>query len=241
MAIFNFIGDAFAYFQRWLGLTIMSILPKRDFEPSNIKISGFTWDYVIREANFGHLIQAVFGICMALLSLVIIDHFLPFLDVSMLSVFSGSIQHMAKEFLGVTQDITTYLDIIGLLMLTLWGRRVSSIFGYGWFNLAKGLPGLALREEILFRAGSEKWSFVQKIRANLTFGLMHLTMVIVPVSAALALSFSGALLMNAYLRKMRETKSIIKAVKYSAIVHAIYNGLLLALLVILLITWPFIN
>jgi hypothetical protein len=67
------------------------------------------------------------------------------------------------------------------------------------------LPALGLfaeREEIVFRAGAEQWSFRRRVGAGLKFGLIHLIMGI-PIAVALALSVGGWYFIWAYLRECR--------------------------------------
>ena len=52
------------------------------------------------------------------------------------------------------------------------------------------LPLFAEREEQIFRAGAESWSFWRRVRRGLEFGLAHVIMGI-PIGVALALSVGG--------------------------------------------------
>ncbi len=67
------------------------------------------------------------------------------------------------------------------------------------------LPALGLfaeREEEMFRAGAERWSFGRRVTTGLRFGLIHLIMGI-PIAVALALSVGGWYFTWAYLRGFR--------------------------------------
>jgi hypothetical protein len=73
------------------------------------------------------------------------------------------------------------------------------------FFLVLLVPALGLfaeREEVMFRAGAESWSFTRRVATGLKFGLMHLIMGI-PIAVALALSIGGWYFTWAYLRGYR--------------------------------------
>lgn len=92
--------------------------------------------------------------------------------------------------------------------------------GIGWAMLAVAVPlGLTLlvpilahNEEQMFRAGAEGWSVGRRIRTQVTFGLIHLTMGI-PVAAGLALVISGFYFEWVYLHAVRRHRSDIDALK----------------------------
>jgi hypothetical protein len=71
--------------------------------------------------------------------------------------------------------------------------------------LALLIPALALfaeREEVVFRAGAEEWSWGRRVAMGLRFGLIHLVMGI-PIGVALALSAGGWYFQWAYLQGYR--------------------------------------
>ncbi|WP_430334204.1 hypothetical protein [Rhodococcus sp. ACT016] len=92
--------------------------------------------------------------------------------------------------------------------------------GIGWTLLAVAVPlGLALLvpllahdEERIFRAGAEGWTAGRRIRKQVTFGLIHLTMGI-PVAAGIALVISGFYFEWVYLRAVRRHRSEIDALR----------------------------
>ncbi|MEV0947688.1 hypothetical protein [Rhodococcus sp. NPDC049939] len=92
--------------------------------------------------------------------------------------------------------------------------------GIGWMLLAVAIPlGVtlliplfAVNEERMFRAGAEGWTAGRRIRKQVTFGLIHLTMGI-PVAAGLALVISGFYFEWVYLRSVRRHRSEIDALR----------------------------
>ncbi len=92
--------------------------------------------------------------------------------------------------------------------------------GIGWTMLAVAVPlclmllvpALAHNEESIFRSGAEGWTVGRRIRTQVTFGLIHLTMGI-PVAAGLALVISGFYFEWVYLRAVRRHRSEIIALQ----------------------------
>lgn len=64
------------------------------------------------------------------------------------------------------------------------------------------LPRLAQREEVVFRKGAEAWTWPQRARRSITFGLAHL-MNGFPIALCLALSVGGMWFTLAYLWRFR--------------------------------------
>jgi hypothetical protein len=97
------------------------------------------------------------------------------------------------------------------------------------------IPALALfaeREEVVFRAGAEQWSWSRRITMGLRFGLIHLIMGI-PIAVALALSVGGWYFQWAYLqgyRKAKRSEQRVEAgVMESTRSHLAYNLCVLAI------------
>ncbi len=100
------------------------------------------------------------------------------------------------------------------------------------------IPLFALAEERSFRLGCETWSWPRRVRRTIEFGLAH-ALIGIPIGVALALSCGGAYFMWVYLRGFRHHHSQGEAVYDSARAHAVYNALIVALVltfVILLAT-----
>ncbi len=96
------------------------------------------------------------------------------------------------------------------------------------------LQNAAMREEQIFREGSENWSWSQRAKSCLIFGAMHLGNFYVPLAAVIVLSSSGVFLMWVYLRTYKIHHSSAVATKESAMVHYWYNRTIIAFTLLVL-------
>ena len=94
---------------------------------------------------------------------------------------------------------------------------------------------MAIYEELLFRAGSEKWSWLQRLRAGVFFGLIHITNIWYSLAAGIALSVTGLLFMAVYLYVHNRTGCQIRATAASSVVHAMYNMIAVSLVLVLVL------
>ncbi len=92
----------------------------------------------------------------------------------------------------------------------------------------------ALWEEQVFRSGSEKWSWSQRVRASLIFGAIHITNIWYSLAAGIALGLTGFGFLLVYQWYYRKTRNQIIATAASATVHALYNMIALVLVLIAL-------
>jgi hypothetical protein len=228
--LFNRIGEIVGKSQIKLAKSILKIKPKSSVK---INIKKFTWDDFFNHLKIIHIWYAGLGIAgVFTISYKLTD--LPILNLSIVGAIELVIQTVVGKF-STDTDITMFSTPLVFILLVLWRNQVGSIYGIGPINLIGGLPWFAMREELLFRAGSENWTFIEKVRGCLSFGLIHITMLLVPLGTAIALSFGGAVLMFVYIRAYNSSGSHKKAVKESATVHTLYNALLLITLFILLV------
>lgn len=119
-------------------------------------------------------------------------------------------------------DLTYRLSWI-LFFLVIFNRdKIASVFGRA-DKVAVNLPMYALREEIQFRKNSENWNWMQRLSSCVSFGIVHFSMLIVPLAALPALSLGGAFFMLVYWLNFRKTQSWEYAIEQSATVHTSYN------------------
>ncbi|MEI8239581.1 MAG: hypothetical protein WCI22_09180 [Actinomycetota bacterium] len=104
--------------------------------------------------------------------------------------------------------------------------------------LLPALPLFAHAEERIFRSGAEHWSRRRRALKVVQFGLAH-ALIGIPIGAALALSVGGAYFMAVYLRYYRHTPSAELATLESARAHTVYNGIIVAavLITVVITTW----
>ena len=91
-------------------------------------------------------------------------------------------------------------------------------------ELPYGMLRWAITEELFFRAGCESWTFAQRFRSCVVFGLVHLLNLILPICLTLALILPGAVFMWVYLAEYRRTQSVEAAVRTGGLFHAQYNN-----------------
>lgn len=94
---------------------------------------------------------------------------------------------------------------------------------------------LALREEVAFRAGCEKWTWLERVRASMVFGAIHIINIWYSFAAGVALSLTGFGFLLVYLWDYRRTQNQVSATAYSGTVHAVYNTLALYLIIVLVV------
>jgi hypothetical protein len=104
--------------------------------------------------------------------------------------------------------------------------------------LLPAIPLFALAEERAFRQGAERWSAFRRAWKCVLFGLAH-ALIGIPIGVALALSCGGAYFMVVYLRRFRRTGSEEEAVLDSARAHAVYNTIIVGLVLITVIALAF--
>lgn len=92
----------------------------------------------------------------------------------------------------------------------------------------------ALYEEQAFRSGAERWTWPQRVRASVCFGLVHITNIWYNFAAGIALSLTGFGFMLLYLWYYRRYKNQLVATAASTTAHALYNAILLGALIALL-------
>lgn len=97
--------------------------------------------------------------------------------------------------------------------------------------LFPALPLFAYAEERMFRGGAEHWSTGRRVFKTIQFGMIH-ALIGIPIGAALALSIGGAYFMWVYLRQFRVSATRDAALIESATAHAVYNGLIVTLLIV---------
>jgi hypothetical protein len=113
---------------------------------------------------------------------------------------------------------------------TVWEWLIPLVF---MCLLLPALPLFAHAEERLFRRGAEGWSGWKRASRTLQFGLVH-ALVGIPIGAAIALSVGGAYFLTVYLRAYRRSGSTGDATIESTTAHTVYNGVIIAIVLVAL-------
>lgn len=99
----------------------------------------------------------------------------------------------------------------------------------------------ALWEEQAFRSGSEKWSWCERVRASVCFGLAHVVNIWYSFAAGIALSVTGFGFLLVYLWYYRKYHSQIVATAAATTIHALYNVIALSLIAVVAVIYMAIS
>lgn len=88
----------------------------------------------------------------------------------------------------------------------------------------------ALWEEQAFRSGSERWSWCERVRASVCFGLAHVVNIWYSFAAGTALSMTGFGFLLVYLWYYRKYRSQVVATAAATTLHTLYNVIALSLI-----------
>lgn len=99
----------------------------------------------------------------------------------------------------------------------------------------------ALWEEQAFRSGSEKWSWCERVRASVCFGLAHVVNIWYSFAAGTALSMTGFGFLLVYLWYYRKYRSQIVATAAATTIHALYNVIALSLIAVVAVIYMAIS
>ena len=99
----------------------------------------------------------------------------------------------------------------------------------------------ALMEEQAFRSGGEKWSWRERVRASMCFGLAHVVNIWYSFAAGIALSVTGFGFLLVYLWYYRKYHSQIVATAAATTIHALYNVIALSLIAVVAVIYMAIS
>ena len=99
----------------------------------------------------------------------------------------------------------------------------------------------ALMEEQAFRSGGEKWSWRERVRASVCFGLAHVVNIWYSFAAGTALSMTGFGFLLVYLWYYRKYHSQIVATAAATTIHALYNVIALSLIAVVAVIYMAIS
>lgn len=205
----------------------------------------FIWpEFVIRvmrpHLKVGKLILAALGILMATATAGFLLLQLPVLNFSVVKLLALCFESILPSIWA-----TVAAWVVGLAVVFRLGTFVALNHGQVELN---SLPAtrfkpfnfvllFALIEELVFRSGSEKWTWPQRIRASMMFGIVHIANIWVSFAMGVALGMAGFGFMLVYHWYYRKAKYQILATSAAAMTHAIYNIMVLAILAVGLVAW----
>ena len=99
----------------------------------------------------------------------------------------------------------------------------------------------ALWEEQAFRSGSERWSWCERVRASVCFGLAHVVNIWYSFAAGTALSMTGFGFLLVYLWYYRKYRSQVVATAAATTLHTLYNVIALSLIAVAAVAYLVIN
>ena len=134
------------------------------------------------------------GLLLATISMIALLLQVPFLDQSVVKLMTRGFEAFIP-----TGWATGVAWVVGLAGTMLIGGFTNHDYGqrmlqaqpatkYGIYNF---VLKVALWEEQAFRSGSEKWSWSQRVRASLIFGVIHITNIWYSMAAGVALGLTG--------------------------------------------------
>lgn len=219
--------------------TVIDIVMPPDPKPM------FMWPHFVATTHrryfkgyYLHLIAA--SLLIITVGLVILLHRIPLLQESVLSVLTAILEQILPSSWATAIAIlygVTIMVLFGSFIHTTPLQRALDEIPIQTSVVYRFLLWAALREEQLFRSGSERWSWLQKIQASLAFGVAHIVNIWYSFAAGIALSVTGFGFLLVYTYYYRKTHSQAIATSASTIVHAMYNTIALVALVVALAFW----
>lgn len=198
--------------------TMIGWMPKQKNKPPDFL---FGWrEYNTKVRTWHHILS----ICSVATTLAVLSLILkiPGMHISMLGIFAEGIDKTIDFINGADVFLYPYFYLFGIFFIVLFRDRIISSIGSSQ-QIFKNLPYHALREERECRAGAEHWSFWERVRSSIIFGLLHFGMIVIPIGVCLALSIAGIVFMIVYVSEYNRSKSVQMALTQSAIVHTTYN------------------
>lgn len=202
----------------------------------------FVWPQLVVEAGHKHfrtrsLALVSLTLLLATMGMIYLLLQVPFLDQSVVKLMTRGLETFIPS--GWATGAAWTVGMVGTMAIgsftnhnftqrELQSRPATKHKVYNFVLMA------ALWEEQAFRSGSEKWSWSQRVRASLIFGVIHITNIWYSMAAGIALGLTGFGFLLVYWWYYRRTRDQVVATAASATVHAVYNMMALALIVVVI-------
>jgi hypothetical protein len=201
----------------WLGSLISKGLPPL---PEYDKLIQPTKQNLARVRSYRFV--AVLIVSVAALSLLLSVWFAPWLLISPGSLLIDGMELLFGKVWGGIIGI----GVIMAVLMFMGGLKSNNRYKGSFIDSA------AMFEEQWFRMGAEHWSRGQRAYSTVMFGLVHVANIVYPIAGLLVVGFGGWVFMAVYLKAYRETGSTELATITSAKLHATYNRLAIAYMLI---------
>lgn len=203
----------------------------------------FVWPQLVVEASRKHVFRTrnlafvSLTLLLATIGMIYLLLQVPFLDQSVVKLMTRGFETFIPT--GWATGAAWTVGMVGAMSIGSFTnhdylqRKLQALPAtkYGIYNF---VLMAALWEEQAFRSGSEKWSWSQRVRASLIFGVIHITNIWYSMAAGVALGLTGFGFLLVYHWYYQNTKNQVVATAASATVHAVYNMMALALIVVVI-------
>ncbi len=203
----------------------------------------FVWPQLVVEASRKHVFRTrnlafvSLTLLLATMGMIYLLLQVPFLDQSVVKLMTRGFETFIPT--GWATGAAWTVGMVGTMSIGSFTnhdylqRKLQALPAtkYGIYNF---VLMAALWEEQAFRSGSEKWSWSQRVRASLIFGVIHITNIWYSMAAGIALGLTGFGFLLVYHWYYQKTKDQVVATAASATVHAVYNMMALALIVVVI-------
>jgi len=188
-----------------------------------------------------HHVAAVPMLAVMLALIQVQIKLLPWTRFSVVTGFTTAMSHSglpswAQNAIGIIAVVIIVNRLVGGRKRPKTGTTASnttfSPYTIGFLNRA------AVIEEQWFREGSQDWSFGQRLRSCVAFGVIHMTNLIYPLATIVPLTLGGGLFMAVYLHTFRKTRFRRAAVLNAAVWHRVYNRMAITAVAVAL-AWAF--
>lgn len=204
---------------------------------------AFVWPQIITAASRTHfrlrkMVLISLSLVAVTIGLVTLLLQIPFLDQSVVRLLTQGFEMFIPQGWAIGAAWATGLICTSFLGSLINHDRIQKnlmTLPATKFKFYNFILILALQEEQIFRSGSETWSWPQKVRASLLFGIIHVVNIWYSLAAGIALGITGFGFLLVHLWYYRKTKNQVIATAASATVHALYNMVVFVLLVIVLV------
>jgi hypothetical protein len=199
---------------------ILRLNPQQVFKVDTVP--QFSWKEYKDELSLVSILIALSSATLAYSTWFLGVRHLPGAQVSIMTLVLSSVNYVIQVVMSSSQDFTDWLIRAFIILLIVFPKKIPSVIG-NLPEVTTGLPKFAMLEECAFRRNAESWTVIERIKACVSFGILHFLMIVVPLGFLPILTICGGIFMGCYLMRFRATCSQNAAIKFAATVHTTYN------------------